>query len=174
MPVAPLFVADMTTLKARLRLSGAAQSDALAQIDEAVEWVRVALYDEERGLGLTKVNEILAVAYVENATTSADLVRTQANNLEQIYVRLRLLKVLPMLFMDASGSTHDTWNEEPLTRKGQRALEKEIEALQKEVEEAIADLLGDTDSTGKLSVVVFEPDTVQPRPGDSIRPILYS
>lgn len=173
MPVAPLFVVDMATLRARLRLSGAAQSDALAQIDEAVEWVRVALYNEETGLGLTRVNELLAVAYVENATTSADLVRTQANNLEQVYVRLRLLKVLPMLFMDASGSTHDTWNEEPLTRKGQRSLEKEIASLEDEVLEAIADLTGDDDSLGILSAVVFEPAETPPGIADSIKPILY-
>lgn len=170
MPVAPLFVADMDTLKARLRLTGAAQPDALAQIDEAVEWVRVAIYDEEEGLGLSLVNELLGIPYVENATTLQDLRRTQANNLELAWVRLRLLCVMPTLFHDASGSSLDTWNEEPLTRRSERGLREMKAALEKEIRKGIADLTEDNDGRGSLAAQVFESGLPYFQPGSSIAP----
>ena len=76
MAVAPLFIADLAALKARLRLSGMGSADAAAQVDQAIEDVRLGFYDR---LGKTRVDEILAVAYVENATTTAARVRPRGH-----------------------------------------------------------------------------------------------
>lgn len=171
MAVEPLFVADMDTLKSRLRLSGAAQDDALAQIDQAVEDVRVGFYDDVQGLGVTQVTTLLAIDYAENATTAEDLLRTRANNLEVTWVRLLLMRRMPTLFMDASGSTLDTWNEEPLTRKSGRDLSAEIKRLESEVAVGLAYLgAGDDDDVGLLGVTVFEPEETPDRPAASIEP----
>ena len=170
MAIAPLFLADMDTLKSRLRLSGAAQTDALAQIDQAVEDVRVKFYDEEQGLGLTVVTALLAIAYSENATTTEALKRTRANNLEVQWVRLLLLQRLPTIFMDGSAQTLDAWNEEPLTRNGPRGVAKEIARLEKEIADGLAALLGNDDERGSLTATVFEPAETPDRPGYSINP----
>ena len=171
MAVEPLFVADKDTLKSRLRLSGAAQTDALAQIDQAIEDVRVGFYDDAQGLGVSRVTALLAISYEENATTAEALLRTRANNLEVSWVRLLLMRRLPTLFMDASGNSLDVWNEEPLTRKAGRSLRDEIARLELEVAEGLAYLgAGDDDDVGDLGVVVFEPSTTPDRPGLSISP----
>ena len=171
MAVSPLFVVDMATLKSRVRLTGAAQADALAQIDQAVEDVRVGFFDDVQGLGLSRVTTLLAIAYAENASTAEELLRTRANNLEVTWVRLLLMRRLPPLFMVASGSTLDAWNEEPLTRKAGRDLREEINRLEQEVMEGLAYLSGgDDEDVGNLGVVVFQPAVTPDRPGLSIAP----
>ena len=174
MAVEPLFVSSMAVLKSRLRLTGSTQADATAQIDKAVEDVRVGFYSETLGLGASRVTAILAVAFVENATTAAALVRTQANNLEITWVRLLLLRRLPTLFMDASGGAHEQWNDEPFGRNRGRELRDEIARLEKELQDGIGALEPDDEAGGILNVVVFEPATTPDRPGASLRPTYFS
>lgn len=169
MAIEPLFLASKDELKSRLRLSGAAQADALAQVDHAIEDVRMHIYDEDRGLGAARVTEILTVSYVENATTSAAMVRTMARSLECAWVRLLLLRRMPMIFMDASAVTQEVWNEEPVTRFGPSGVRQEIERLEQEIQDLLANLGGDEDDAG-IGVVVFEPEETPDRPGWSIAP----
>lgn len=173
MAVEPLFVANMDTLKAALRLTDASQADAVAQIDQAVEDVRVRLYDE-RGLGAALVATLLAIPYTENATTVSALRRTRANNLEIKWVRLLLLKRMPVLFQDASGQSLDAWNEEPLTRLPAWALENMCRALEEEIQDELALLADVEDAGGSMDVVVFEPSETPARPGASIYPSYLS
>lgn len=171
MAIAPLFVADMATLKAKLRLSGVSKTDALAIIDGAVEDVRLLLYDSTQGLGSTLVAEILAIAYVENATTAEALRRTRANSLESKWVRLLLLRRLPSLFMDAGAVTRDVFNDEPFTRSSGRKLLDEIKALEDAIANDLGVLLGEEDSVGLVDAITFEPDDTPDRPWDSISPL---
>lgn len=174
MAVEPLFVVDMDTLKSRLRLSDAAASDALAQIDNAVEDVRLGFFDEEQGLGASRVTELLAISFVENATTATALERTRANNLETKWVRLLLLRRLPTLFHDASGQSLDAWNEEPLVRRQGRDLRDEISRLETEIQQELAALgSGDAGDRG-IDAIVFEPEETPDRPGASIIPGYFS
>lgn len=171
MAVEPLFVVDMDTLKERLRLTGAVQGDALAQIDQAVEDVRVGFFADEQGLGATRTNEILAIDYVENATTTNALIRTRANNLEVLWVRMLLMRRMPTLFMDGSGAVQQIWNEEGLTRNPLGTLKSELNRLEAELIEGLAYLRGDEDEeAGALTVSVFEPAVKPDIPGSSIRP----
>lgn len=154
--IAPLFVTDMATLKSRLRLSGAAQPDALAVIDECVERVRVGFYD---ALGVTRITDIKATAYGANATTAAGILRTKAANTEIKWVKACLLRELPTLFMDSSGATQEAWNEEGLTRtRSSKSIETEIKALTQDILAALSDLSGDDDSTSIVQVFNSEPD----------------
>lgn len=173
MAVAPLFVADMNTLKSRLRMTGSVTTDGLAIIDKAVEDVRVGFYDEAQGLGASLVTDLLAIAFVENATNPTDLKRTRANNLEVTWVRLLLMRRIPMLFMDGSAVSHEVWNEEPLTRSSQTEIQREVDRLENDLAEGLAALLGETDDQGSLDLIVFEPDTTPDGVGDSIKPLFF-
>ena len=159
----------MATLKARLRLTGTVSTDAQSIIDLALEEVRVGLFNDNGGLGEATVVEILAVAFVENALTNAELRRTRANALEIKWVRMLLLRRMPTLFMDGSGVTLEMWNQEPLTRKGTSAIEKEISALESEIQDEIAGLLGTTEE-GILDSLTFEPATAVEKPLSSLEP----
>ena len=171
MPVQPLFNADLDTVKARLRLSGVeVGSNADDLIQKALEDVRINLFDENRGLGEATVLALRAVTFVENSLLPAELARTKANNLEITWTRLLLLRKMPMLFMDGSTTTHEMWNEEPLTRAGARQVEAEISRLEDEVISAVADLV--SVPTVGIDIFVIEPEITPPRPGDSIKPVL--
>lgn len=174
MAVAPLFVASMAVLKARLRMTGAAQADTLSIIDKAVEDVRVSFYDDVEGLGKSKVDALLAIAFVENATTLADLSRTRVNNLEVKWVRLHLLRRIPMLFMDGQAVIQEVWNEEPITRVSRRATEVEALRLETEIKDALAALLDEDNERGAVVATIFEPDVTPARPGASIKPLIIS
>src|SRR6185436_20608698 len=107
----PLFVADLATLKERLRLSGvpAAASDTHGIIDECVLRARLAFY---RRLGESRVTELLAISYTVDPTTENGVLRALANSVEVDLVRCELMQRLPMAFMDASGDINKRWNEE--------------------------------------------------------------
>ncbi len=173
MAVEPLFIVDMASLKARLRLSGVALgTNAQAQIDLAVEDVRINLFNSDSGLGEAKITSLLAIAFVENAATAADIERTRANNLEQKWVRLLLLRRMPLLFQDASAITLEHWNNEPLTRLSSKDLREEIKRLEEEIAGEIGDLVSGS-SPGGIDVHVLEPETEPELPQASIFPLLF-
>lgn len=149
MSVTPLFISDMPTLKKRLRLSGAAQGDALAIIDSATETARVLIFDS---LGASRVNVLLGKPYTENAVTTDGIQRIKANNLELLIIRRDLLRRMPVLFMDSSGAKRESWNDEGFTRRAeQRELQAEITRLDQEIVDALTDLA--TDSVSSPSTV---------------------
>lgn len=170
MPIEPLFVSDMDTLKSRLRLSGASSADALAIIDQAVEDVRVRLLSDERGLGVDLCVKLRAIAYAENSLDADTIRRTRANSLEVKMVRALLLRRMPTLFMDGSGVVQEVWNEEPITRARPDVIAREIEALEQEIADDL-DALLDEEQDSDNDAFVIEPDETPPLAFDTIRPI---
>lgn len=165
MAVAPLFVASMDLLKAKLRLSGSSSADAARMIDDAVESVRVGFINH---LGEVRVGQLVATAYTENALTAAAILRTKANILEITWVRLKLLRRLPTLFMDASGVQQQAWNEEQGFARD-NSTGKEIDRLEDEVLQGLEELAGTSDDGGSMTVETFGPKEAW-IPGQSIAP----
>lgn len=163
MPVEPLFIANLSLLKAKLRLTGATQPDTARIIDSAMEAARIGFFDH---LGVDRVSELLAIAYSENALTEAALERTKANNLEVSWVRLHLLRVLPSLLMDASGVSQQMWNQEnAFARTSDTA--KEIERLEAEIAQGLDELASDEDEGGTTQVATLGPTSTW-IPGQSV------
>lgn len=114
MATTPLFVADDATLKSKLRLTGIGTgSDTEEILEQAVLDTRVEIYSR---LGTSRTNELVATAFAENPTSEAAVLRAMCNSLEIKMVRLRLLDVLPVLFMDNSGIEADIINEDATFR----------------------------------------------------------
>lgn len=170
MAVAPLFVVDMTTLKTVLRLEGARAAGALAEIDQSVTEARVTFY---RRLGKARIDQIKATATVDAPDTNEQILRTLANTVEVAMVRQRLMRLLPMLFMDGSGNRMQLWNEEtgfdPASRQG---IEKELARLETEIQEGLAVLAGeqDLDDESTVSADTIGPTETTDLPGASIWP----
>lgn len=163
MPVEPLFISNITTLKAKLRLTGATQPDTAKIIDSAMEAVRIGFFDH---LGGDRVAELLAIPYAENALTETALERTKANNVEVSWVRLHLLRTLPSLLMDASGVAQQMWNQEnAFARTSDTA--KEIERLEAEITQKLDELMSDDDEGGTTQVATLGPTSTW-IPGQSI------
>lgn len=161
----PLFVASMSSLKASLRLSGMASTDALAMLNDAVEEVRVLLYD---ALGSARIASLKAITYALNPETDSEALRAKANHTEVKWVRLLLLQRLPTLFNDSNQATQQ-WNQEGLPREtSSRQRDVEINRLDTEIQDALVDLAGGSPSEGDIAVSVLEPDTQPFRPGDSL------
>lgn len=142
---APLFVADESTLKERLRLSAVPASalDTEAIIDEAILRARLRFY---RDLGAARTNVLVALPFTELPTTEDEVLRALATTTEVQLVRCELLRLLPNTFMDASGDVNARWNEEaPIRERGSMEMEDEIRRCEQEVAQAMIEL---ADSSG--------------------------
>lgn len=165
MPAAPLFVADLDTLKARLRLSGLPSGgDGEALYDEALMRVRTGFY---RRLGATRVDTILAIDYEADPETSDEVLRAVANSAEVKWTYLVLIDLMPTLFMDASGQSQEVWNTEGLFRQGRPSASR-IQALKDDLETDLAFLSGDPDEVSTMRSDTIDPDPEAPDPGDSL------
>ncbi len=164
--VGPLFVPDMATLKARLRLTGAAASDALAIIDQAVQQVRVGFYSR---LPQFRIDFLRNTASIENPTEKAQVLRALAEQTEVAWVRHTLMQELPTLFIDGSGNTQHIWNQEGMTREIRPAEKDEmLRRLWNSIISAIDQLGRDVLDPSTTAASTIGPDKKQPRPGASI------
>ncbi len=167
----PLFVADLDTLKAKLRLSGVPPqaTDTLAILDEAILRARLAFL---RRLGPQRVGVLLALSFNENPLTEEEVLRALANTTETKQVYVELLRKLPNQFMDASGDANRRWNEEaPFRERGPTEMQSEVQRLLDEIEEDMEMLAGEEVLGEESQFKTFDgtPNCTPPRPGDSIR-----
>lgn len=171
MTVAPLFLASMSSLKAKLRLTGSRSGgDTEAMIEEAVTIARQGFY---RRLGGSRITTILATALADTPTTDAQILRSVAATTEALWVRSELMGLLPSLFQDASGDVQDVWNREaPFRGESRSTLASERRSLMATVEANLIYLeTGDSDDESpKVQGGDLAPDTAPPEPFDTIFP----
>ncbi len=136
----PVFIASTTLLKSQLRLSGAAQPDALAMIDAAIQQGRLYLV---RILGSARVLAIQGLPFVPDALTKDETTRLKANMTELALVRIYLLRTMPTMFMDASGAKREAWNDEGFARSAQKDIQAEINRLQLDIDLWLTELAAD-------------------------------
>jgi hypothetical protein len=169
MATAPLFVADLDTLKDKLRFTNLpSDSAALPLLNEAILSARLAFY---RRLGDTRTNALAATSFVENPASAAQVLRAIANTTEVKMVRVRVMRTLPVLFQDASGGALKEWNEEaPFREAGMSSLDMEIKRLEDEIEEDMQILEGEEDQGAERAWRVFDGtrDCAAPQIGDSL------
>lgn len=171
MSIAPLFILDMNKLKKSLRLSAAKLTDCLVQIDDAVQEVRYGFFD---ALGPARIATILTYPSDDNPTTDQGVMRLKANSIELKWVRMILLRIMPVLFKDASADVVEQWNQEALVRNTTASdTSREIQRLQNEINDALIDLVGDkAPDAGTMSVTCIGPKVPPPLPGASVWPSL--
>ena len=174
MATAPLFVANLATLKAQLRLSGLdATADSASMLNRAILTVRLNFM---RHLGAARVTEIVALAFSESPVSENEITRAVANVTETDWVRYELMAVLPTLFQDSSGSAQDIWNHEaPFRRQGQSDIARMREELMSEIEQNLIQLAGDESLGEEDSIAqggVIDPEEDPPQPFGSIFPVV--
>lgn len=156
--VSPVFVRDLPTLKASLRLSSVADdNDADSIISDAV---RAARSDLQRRLGITRVASLAAIVYDPEAAapaTADELLRETANLTEIAMCRRTLLRRLPTLFRDASGDAALSWQQDALTRERNADTKRELDELDRQIEENLT-LLEGGDDQEKIKATSFEPE----------------
>jgi hypothetical protein len=167
----PLFIADLDTLKSRLRLSGVPDdsADTLAILDEAILRARLSFH---RRLTKTRVAKLLTFADVADPTTDNEMLRALAGVVEVKLITADLMRRLPASWQDASGDINRRWNEEaPFRERGSTEIEREMLRLQNEIEEDMQMLAGEESAGEETQVQTFDgtPDCTPPRLGASIR-----
>lgn len=171
MAVEPLFVADRSTLFTRIRLDITVTTySTTAIVDRTMQQVRVNLYER---LTAAKVTEILTTSSTENPTTAAELERTKAELVEQLWVEYLLKKYLPVHVYDAIVSTppNQMWNKEPLTRDIDPDLwEENLKELWSEIEDLLEDLSETGSSYVNASTISPEEYDYPQAPGESMVP----
>lgn len=169
MAASPLYVADMDTLKAQLRLTAVDSSDdSQAILDRGVRAARTQIYAR---LGSTVANAWTAVGYSENPTTEQGVLREVANLLEIELVFVHLLDNLPHFFMDDSGGTQHEWNETGAFRGYSAEERTELRRRKKDQIEEYFELLSGEDDLGDdsgINIHVGESEIdPKPTPGGS-------
>lgn len=151
MAVAPLFVADIATMKSELRLSGLkANSDGEQIFERGVQSARVALYMK---LGPSTAASFVARAEVDNPTATLDIQRKACSLAEVELVRLEMLRTMPVRVADASGDEQELFNDEGVWRDiSPRELRLHIEGISAYVEELV-ELITGADDLGDDSMV---------------------
>lgn len=171
MATTPLFIVDVATLKAKIRLSGvAAASDADDIINEAVLTVRAGFYRE---LGSPRVAVIQALAFTENPVTNDQVLRAVANITEVKWVKAELLRTLPLSFMDGNADQNQVFQDEALFRDAsQHQIDLERVSLESEIQLNLDLLRGDQSiaSEATMRLATISPSVTPPLPGDSIIP----
>jgi hypothetical protein len=169
MATTPLFLPDIATVKARLRMTGVpAGTDAESLIEEAIRTVRVGFY---RKLSSSRITTLLGYASTDNPSTSTEVLRVQAEITELKWIRYELMRTIPTLFFDSSPSSGEAWNREGLVRgMGTDERTKEMDRLMADVIGALDGLEGVDEYPNEVSnkVQAFAPAPPVPAPGDSL------
>lgn len=169
MVTTPTFVVNTDTLRSQLRLSGQPTGgDGEAQFGAALLEVRSGFIRE---LGATRVIVLQALAFSENPITADQALRAVANLTEVKWMKAVLIRVLPMLFMDASADQTQIYHDEAAFREAS-ALQLDAERIRLENEVAInLQLLAGTETIGSESSVRLDTpvsDDPIPLPGGTI------
>jgi len=138
----PVFVADLATIKAQLRLSGVAENtDAHAMLEAAILQVRTGFYTR---LGGARMTVLLAITPVQAPTTNDQILRRIGDLAEVLWVRCILIDKLPMVFMDNTGGDQEFLNQEGAFRSiTPERIEAQHLACMTQLEEWLALLAGE-------------------------------
>jgi len=168
MATTPTFSSSVLRLKSELRLSKQPDGDGEAQVASALLEVKSGFIRE---LGSARITVLQALAFSENPVTSDQALRAVANLTEVKWVRVVLMRTLPMLFMDASVNQNQIYHDEATFRASSEGrLETERIALENEIEKNLDLLRGDTSvgNEGRLKISSPQQACPDPLPGGTL------
>ncbi len=137
----PIF-SDLATTQKKQRVTNIDAGHAvLEQLDHAIDNARVEFYTR---LGLTKLNELIAIAPVDPPTTEQEYRRLIAEVTEQNMLRLSLLRWLTALSKEGNASRiHQEWNDISAFREmSAREKQAELDRLKADIDRALGILDG--------------------------------
>lgn len=163
----PLFVEDFDQLLVALRLDGIADDDhaesECAIVENALRKVRLGFYDR---LGDSGVSALTAIAFEPNPVTLNDRRRMKAFLAEVTWVKMFLVRDLPMYFLDGSGRVRENWNEEGLLRHLAMEDQDKLEAkLQNELDACLRFLEDGELGGGPIKASTIGPEETPTRVG---------
>lgn len=163
MSATPLFVEDLAAVLSALRLTDLREgSDAVVIVEQALRAARVRFYQR---LGPTTVQAIVETDYVEDPTTGAEMKRYVGNLCEVELVRLQLLDRMPVIFMDASGSAREAFNNEGAFRSMDPAALAQIrQRIEAQVENWFAVMAGEIELGDDEQVQAYTQQATCPKP----------
>jgi hypothetical protein len=163
----PLFVADLDTLKANLRLSGAnssVDSDIDTLIQRAVRSVRVFFRKHLSQARIERIQGILQASPVD-PDDSDEYLRELAELTEINQTWIELSYILPALFVDSGADAKEVFEEEgPFRLASQEDLYRMRNRYKTEVMDAIDILKGDGetfDENTSARIRTFGPDSTK-------------
>ena len=165
----PTFAPSMATLVMRLKLDGSNVPGAMAEIDTAVQSAALGFF---RRLGASRLATIQAITYVDVPVTENDYLRLMGAITEYHWVRLKLIKKKPQLFLDAGAKALQLFNDEGAFRPvSLKSIEQEIDWLSHEVEDGLLALQGGVLlQETEINVTTFHPKHRPDLPGATAFP----
>ena len=133
MAVDPLY-SSKADLLLKIRLSTVSSDQTSAAIDLAISTVRLGFFNR---LTSARSLEIAGYASSDNPTTENEVLRSNAEVAEALWVTAELMFLLPQMWLEGENEARQNWNDEALTRDSV-ALNKSREKILAQVD----DLLG--------------------------------
>lgn len=166
--VEPLFCPSREYLVKGLRLRDL-PTDVNAQdlINESILAVRASFY---RRIGLEGITAVQAIAFTKHPATASDYRRLLAQTTETKWVRLELMRIMPMQFVDGSAADQ-SWQHEAAFRSATGAqVAAEIKQLRAEIDAALDIIAGNAEATESLDIKIqtYGPDGTPAQPGDTV------
>lgn len=165
----PLFVPSRALLVNALRLKGVPEvENAQDVIDEAISLVRTNIFQR---LGSDRINAIRKISYTRTPSSDQDYLRLLAATTETKWVRVELMRVMPMQFVDGSAADQ-TWQNEAAFRSATfAAVASEAKRIRTEIDQALEILSGSMEITAdqSLKIKLIEAADRPAAPGDTIR-----
>lgn len=161
--VEPLFALNRDTLLRALRLSAVrVENDASTMIDAAIQDTRVGFLQY---LGREKVDMLASMPFSANPTTDTEHLRLLAYQTEIKWVRAKLIRTMPMLFMDGTARVQ-AWQDEAAFRETSYLQTRdELKRLEEEIAQNLSTLkasnLSSTGGRVTMSVIAVE-NTISP------------
>lgn len=167
--VSPLFVESRDKLVSRLRLEGMPlTSNGQDLVDESIQAVKGMLY---RRLGKARVDYLQSLPFSPSPKDDPGYLKLLANTTETKWVRLELMRIMPMMFVEGN-SPNEVWqNEAGVREAGVGQVRSEMNRIRSEVEDALEVLSGNIDVTelDRIKINPIGPENDPPLPGDSVR-----
>lgn len=167
--VKPLFCPSREYLVKGLRLRDLpVEVNAQDLIDEAISAVRVGFF---RRMGREAIEAAQATAFTKLPATDADYRRLLAQVTETKWVRLELMRSMPMMFVDGNAADQ-SWQQEAAFRSATSLqVASEMKQLRAEIDEALDIISGAAQPSESLGVKIqtYGPDETPSLPGDTVR-----
>lgn len=147
MAVEPLYN-TLAAVKANLRMTDSADADTLVMIDTAIRQVRLSFY---KRLTADRAIEIAALSPEENPTTTDGILRAVAESTELYWITLKLICILPTMFIETQFAIQNSFDDVPITRDAE-SLQKFKNCLWNEIEQGLGLLkIPEETNTGDFS-----------------------
>lgn len=144
-----IFVTD-ARLKESVRLTGKVNTSALTIYNNCTKKAAASLL---KAIGTAGISQYQSVPSVNPPTTVEEANRALLEDAEILFTKAEVLRRLPSIRFDSSGSSGEFWNDEPVSRLSQKDAEDQASQFIQAAIDIINDVFPDADVAVSVAAI---------------------